>query len=236
MDSKLDRFDALKSNLLALFPELSEVYKQLGLDEKADYLSSWREKLREERFVLMITGDFSRGKSTLINALLGKKILPSRLTPCTGAINAIRYGETPRAVKTYRDSDREPENISFEQFLQEVSLPQDDEDDPAEPESEERLNLSVNQALAEYPVHRMELFYPLELCRKGVEIIDSPGLNEDERQTAITHKYLTKSDAGGGNDGRDKAAGRKRKDVHSQTGGKWYQQFVFRFQFRRSGR
>ena len=42
---------------------------------------------------------------------------------------------------------------------------------------------------------KVELFYPLELLKNGVEIIDSPGLNEDETRTKVTKDYLTKVDA-----------------------------------------
>ncbi|MBR4329427.1 MAG: dynamin family protein, partial [Candidatus Riflebacteria bacterium] len=41
----------------------------------------------------------------------------------------------------------------------------------------------------------LELFWPSNLLENGVEIIDSPGLNEHETRTKVTSEYLTKADA-----------------------------------------
>lgn len=50
--------------------------------------------VNSNRFRVIIIGSFSRGKSTMINALLGNKILPAKLTPTTAVITVIKYGRT----------------------------------------------------------------------------------------------------------------------------------------------
>ena len=50
------------------------------------------EKKCEEPFTLVILGEFKRGKSTVINALLGKELAPINVTPETYTINEITYG------------------------------------------------------------------------------------------------------------------------------------------------
>ena len=45
------------------------------------------------------------------------------------------------------------------------------------------------------PYERVEVFWPLEMCRNGVEVIDSPGLNEDPVRERITVGYLDRADA-----------------------------------------
>lgn len=57
------------------------------------------------------------------------------------------------------------------------------------------IDCDMEQALKESPYNKVELFYPLELLRNGVEIIDSPGLNEAESRTKVTLEYLSKADA-----------------------------------------
>ena len=47
---------------------------------------------RQEDFSLVVVGDFKRGKSTLVNALLGKNIVTTKITPETISINKIKYG------------------------------------------------------------------------------------------------------------------------------------------------
>ena len=51
------------------------------------------DKLRENRFNLVVLGAFKRGKSTLINALLGESILPTAIVPLTSVVTVLGYGE-----------------------------------------------------------------------------------------------------------------------------------------------
>jgi small GTP-binding protein len=48
----------------------------------------------EELFLLVVVGEFNAGKSALINALLGQKLLKEGVTPTTTQINILRYAET----------------------------------------------------------------------------------------------------------------------------------------------
>jgi ribosome biogenesis GTPase A len=64
--------------------------------EFTDSVNDWKsliEKRSSEPFTLVILGDFKRGKSTIINALLGREIAPSNVSPETYTINEISYGE-----------------------------------------------------------------------------------------------------------------------------------------------
>src|SRR4030095_3227360 len=54
-------------------------------------------KLEDERFHLVVLGEFNHGKSTFVNALLGADVLPTGITPTTAAINHVVWSETPRA-------------------------------------------------------------------------------------------------------------------------------------------
>jgi hypothetical protein len=51
------------------------------------------------------------------------------------------------------------------------------------------------EMLLESPYEKVELFWPLELLKNGVEIIDSPGLNEHATRTKVTMDYLRRADA-----------------------------------------
>src|SRR5687768_11140049 len=70
----------------------------LSLPEVAASLHVAADTLRSGTFRLMLLGDMKRGKSTLLNALLGKDVLPSRATPCTALITQVRYGPEPEAA------------------------------------------------------------------------------------------------------------------------------------------
>jgi hypothetical protein len=63
---------------LACFPEISRANISFILD-----------KLLQNRFILMMLGAFKRGKSTLINALLGEPLLPKAVIPLTSVVTII---------------------------------------------------------------------------------------------------------------------------------------------------
>ena len=55
-------------------------------------------RLAEDRFNLAIVGQFSRGKSSLMNALLGMEKLPTGILPLTSVITTVTYGEKERVL------------------------------------------------------------------------------------------------------------------------------------------
>jgi hypothetical protein len=62
-------------------------------------------RLAADRFQLAVVGQFSRGKTTLMNALLGGAYLPMGALPMTSVITTVRYGSQPRAMVRRRTSD-----------------------------------------------------------------------------------------------------------------------------------
>lgn len=138
--------------------------------------------VNSNRFRVIIIGSFSRGKSTMINALLGNKILPAKLTPTTAVITVIKYGEQPAAKIYYRDSSLSPREIPVEELPQYLVIPK------------KQYN-NDSATLIDNTIEMVEIYYPLELCKNGVEIIDSPGLEEDLIRQEITMRFLRQCDA-----------------------------------------
>lgn len=64
-------------------------------------------RLRESRFHLAVMGQFKRGKSTLINALLGESVLPTGILPLTSIATEVRHGSARRAEVVFEDGRRE---------------------------------------------------------------------------------------------------------------------------------
>src|SRR3712207_5135403 len=75
----------------------------LTLPEVAGSLRTAAETLRQGTFRLMLLGDMKRGKSTLLNALVGEDLLPARVTPATAIITILRYGASPEVTVHHRD-------------------------------------------------------------------------------------------------------------------------------------
>jgi hypothetical protein len=184
MADTFDSFEKDKQQLSLKYDNLIAAVEGIGLDAIHENLCLWRKKLDENRFLVLVFGDFARGKSTLINALLGKKILPSKVGPTTGAINIIKYGEDQRAFVYFKDNPSAPKEVSINEFLQLVTIKEDSEDEAGSP-----LSFIRN------PIEQIELYYDVPICKNGVEIVDSPGLNDRQSNTKLTYGFLPKSDA-----------------------------------------
>ncbi len=76
-------------------------------DPELAVIDGMLEKMRTHPYVLAVVGEFNRGKSSLINALLGMNILPADVTPTTATINRVVYGETPAARLVMLDGSEE---------------------------------------------------------------------------------------------------------------------------------
>lgn len=139
-------------------------------------------KIKNQRFRLAVIGEFSQGKSTLLNALLGEEIQPVRAIPCSGTVTVLKYGTQKRVICRYKDG--RSEEIAFEEYKVKASISKEAAIDHR---SDELAQSEIEEIIFEHP--------ELTLCKSGVEIIDSPGLNEHPQRTAITHKILTNTDA-----------------------------------------
>ena len=126
-------------------------------------------------------GEFKRGKSTFINAMLGEKVLPAYARPCTAIINEVKWGDSRRALLHPAKSAENPVPQSQEVPVNQIEEYVVIKDDVSEINSN--------------PYEKVELFWPLELCRNGIEIIDSPGLNEHDTRQKVTMDYLSTVDA-----------------------------------------
>ena len=61
-------------------------------------------RLADDRFNLMLVGRFSRGKSTLINSVLGHPYLPTGILPLTSVITTVRYGSRAQVLLNFRNA------------------------------------------------------------------------------------------------------------------------------------
>ena len=184
---ELQRFQGYRQQLETACKQLAQIIQDgtndgVLLDNLAKEIEKTGEKLKSQRFRLAVVGEFSQGKSTLLNALLGEEIQPVREIPCSGTVTVLKYGEQRRVVCRYKDG-REQE-IPFDQYQEKAAI---SEDAALGCLSDELAHFEIEEIIFEHP--------DLELCRNGVEIIDSPGLNEHPDRTAITQKLIKDTDA-----------------------------------------
>lgn len=104
-------FKEIKDDVLSFYNELLETRKRCGfLEEDATLrgLAIQAEKIKDDRFCLLIAGEAKSGKSTFINAYLGTEILPMDVRQCTSAIVEISYGNEFCLKATYADGREKP--------------------------------------------------------------------------------------------------------------------------------
>jgi GTPase SAR1 family protein len=151
---------------------------RLELQAEVVNLEIVADNLRKGVFRLLVLGDMKRGKSTFLNALLGERLLPSDVNPCTALLTILRYGQDKR-VTVYFNNGANPEALDFEAFRLKYTIP---------PDQSKALEAEGLQAFPD--VDHAVVEYPLELLEKGVELIDSPGLNDTESRNAMVLGFI----------------------------------------------
>jgi Dynamin family len=154
---------------------LRELAGELGAVRVAEEARDLAVRVSEGRFFLACIGQCKRGKSTLINALIGEPILPSGFIPVTTVPTVVRYGEERAARIRCRSAE-----------WQEIAL-----NDLSLYVSEEH-NAENKRGLA-----GVEVFIPSPLLKDGMCLVDTPGLGSVfAGNTASTEDFLPRIDAG----------------------------------------
>ncbi|MGB8885928.1 MAG: dynamin family protein [Candidatus Korobacteraceae bacterium] len=130
-------------------------------------------RINEGRFFVACVGQFKRGKSTLLDALVGEQILPTGVVPVTTVPTVLRYG----AQKTARVLiDNKWKTIRPEELPQYVS-------EELNPENKKR-------------VEGVEAFLPAVLLATGMCLVDTPGIGSVfAGNTETTKDFIPQIDA-----------------------------------------
>lgn len=132
-------------------------------------------RLADDRFNLMLVGRFNRGKSTLVNALLGAPYLPTGILPLTSVITTVRYGSRTQVVL----------NFSGRHLRQEIPLSR----------LPEYVTQQANPGNVK-DVDYAEIQLPVEILRRGLFFVDSPGLGSAiAENTQTTERFFPEADA-----------------------------------------
>ena len=167
-----------ENNLSECLIRLETAVRALGYSEAlSQQLEESRKLLAGRQYNVAVMGEFNRGKSSLINALLGGRILPEAVVPTTATVNRVTYGmgEKTRAVVQYRDG--RSEHIPVEELKDYVT------------------KLTHRQEEISRTVREVTVYTPSVICQNHVDLIDTPGLNENERMTDITMELVRDADA-----------------------------------------
>lgn len=177
MDNIFQSFGVYKKATAILSEDLLllEGYcEELELKSTSESVRAVRERTAEDAFKIAVVGEFKRGKSTLINGLLGKEILPADPLPCSATLNRITYDVTPHAAISFKDG--RVIEIPVEELRNYVT------------------KLTEESAQTAETIQEATVYYPLSYCKNNVDIIDTPGLNDDDNMTTVTLSVIPQVD------------------------------------------
>ena len=209
-EEKKSSFKELKSILESIVDEVKEL---VTTNEKfKDELTDTKHYLNNQKFSIGITGVMNAGKSTMLNALMGKEILGSAVVPETANLTIVKHNPSETAkvyywnkaewqrienaakeLESMRDYVNETHRIfgnELSSYIKEESrFDEVDVKDLSLYTSAEASGKKCN--LVKY----VELGSDLDFLKDGIEIVDTPGLDDPVIQREeITKEYLSQCD------------------------------------------
>ena len=176
-DLRLTKLYSVLEQGFSLLDELRPVFSS-----SYNKLEALRLRLDQGRLHLAVLGQFKRGKSTFLNALLGEPVLPTSVIPLTSVPTFIQEGPSRKArvlfqneqpVQEFSTTDAAEISNFLAKFVTEAGNPKN--------------HLRVSQ---------VELFHPADILRNGVVFIDTPGIGSTLRHnTEATLNFLPQCDA-----------------------------------------
>jgi len=170
------RHGAAARDVLRALPSLSALVEEAatiaGVDSRA--CVALREKITQHAFNLVVVGEFKRGKSTVINALLGADLLPTGVIPLTSVVTVLQYGMQPAVMVEFEDRASHAAPL----------------DDLADYVTEARNPKNTKG------VREVTVVSPAEWLQGGIRLVDTPGIGSVHRHnTEVTYRYLPRADA-----------------------------------------
>ena len=158
----------------AALHRLADLADEFGAEHIASTARSIAERISEGRFYVACVGQFKRGKSTLLNALIGQPVLPAAVVPVTAVPTVIRYGARSSArVRFQTETWTDIPVSAVEEYVSEGKNPENAK-----------------------KVAGVEILVPSPLLETGMCLVDTPGLGSVfAGNTSATHAFIPHIDA-----------------------------------------
>ncbi len=211
VDNELEKssFKELKAIIENL---ISELQSDITNEEISNEIKATKNYLNNQKFSIGITGVMNAGKSTMLNALMGREILGSAVVPETANLTIVKHNPTDNAKVFYWNSQewdrikKSAEQLeSMRDFVNETNKIFGDElknyIKPVSRFDEVDINDLSSYTSAEASgkkcnlVKYVELGSKLDFLSDGIEIVDTPGLDDPVIQREeITKEYISQCD------------------------------------------
>lgn len=169
-----------KEALLVLGERLRKLAVGANDPTSAQVLDDFLERFRRTRFLVLVVGDFKAGKSTLVNALIGRRLCPVKATPRTAKVTRVSSTSEPTG----------PEQVEItyikDRPVQRVALGETNLED-----------LVAVKGVSTDAVQLVDVYINpgASLLRFPIRLVDTPGLGSSEKEhSAITSDYVRHAD------------------------------------------
>jgi len=169
----LEAFIKYKSEILTVIENI-ETLTQEDADTIGDRLLTVKEHLLSNCFNLVILGQFKRGKTTLINSLIGREILPSSVVPLTSVVTILKHADEVACNIYMQDGSNKIVRLEeLTDYITEKGNPKNIKD-----------------------VRCARIQYPSPFLAKGMLLVDTPGVGSTFlHNTETTYEFLDHLDA-----------------------------------------
>jgi len=154
---------------------LLDLLKKRGDEARVQSCEQLMAKLAEDRFTIAVLGQFKRGKSSLLNAIIGRDLLPIGVLPLTSVITVLKFGARERLVIQRK-------GLQFLEYEPIAALPD---------YVTQRHNPENHKG-----IETVAIELPLPFLRRGLQFVDTPGVGSAiKANTEATYAFLPKCDA-----------------------------------------
>jgi len=173
--SGLPAYARIKLEIADILISATRIAREDKDDENEERGRRLLARIAEDRFNLVVAGQFNTGKSSLMNAILGRKLLPVGVLPMTSLITTVRYGNRERLL-VQREGRQDPQEEPIANLGEYVTA----------------CATSGSHAR----VTSVEVELPSEILRRGFCLVDTPGVGSTVTEnTATTMEFLPEADA-----------------------------------------
>lgn len=175
-DNTSVRVVQVSQELIENVKKTARVLKEIELRALSNEVVHLYSKLLDEHFTVAVVGEFSKGKSTLINKLLGKEVLPTSVLPTTALLTRITSGEKEKMIVVGTKGQKQQELALEHKSWEGLTAANFTE---KEPEGHVIVEI-VNDWMSKY----------------RIDILDTPGAGDlEEKRARVIEKCLVGADA-----------------------------------------
>ena len=171
----LRRYTSFKLTIASQIRAFLDLLKKRGEESRLQQCESLLAKLAEDRFTIAVLGQFKRGKSSLLNAIIGRDLLPTGILPVTSVITILKFGPSEKLV-IQRKGMQFVEHQPLEALSEYVTQKHNPENGKG--------------------IETVAIELPLPFLRRGLEFVDTPGVGSAiKANTQTTYSFLPNCDA-----------------------------------------